>query len=163
MELVVNQAVYRCGHAYPAVQFDERKEHLAELVATGQTFLCPDCCRAAFALLELNCEAYANLQQMSPDMNAFVIEVTRVISPLSDILALNDYQERAPSVDELTPGGEPLDLPHTVWRKEFWFANDTNPVHVVMLMEHVKQEITWLASYMPSGKSAAHFGQFVEL
>ncbi|QLI80356.1 hypothetical protein HZU75_01735 [Chitinibacter fontanus] len=161
MEIVVNQTIYKCGHAHPILPYDERKEHFAELVETGKAFLCPQCCRTEFKLLELKCEAYANLQQMSPEMCAFVIEVTRVISPLSEILALNDYQQRAPSIDELTPGGDPLDLPHAVWRKEFWFANNTNPVHVVMLMEHVKQEIDWLASYMPSGKSAAHFGQFV--
>ncbi|WP_373975857.1 hypothetical protein NT239_03580 [Chitinibacter sp. SCUT-21] len=163
MELIVNQVTYKCGHAYAAYEVDHRKEHFAELVDSAKHFLCPDCCRAEFKLLELNCQAYANLQQMSPDMSAFIIEVTKVISPLSDILLLNDYQQRAPSLDELTPGGEPLDLPHAVWRKEFWFANNTNPMHVVMLMEHVKQEIDWLASYMPSGKSAAHFGQFVEI
>lgn len=161
MVMVVSSKTYKCSHEHPEQDLDERKEHYNSLVASGLEFLCPDCCRAEFKLLELDCQAYANLQQMSPEMSAFVIEVTRVISPLSEILALNDYQQRAPSLDEVTPGGEPLDLPHAVWRKEFWFANATNPSHVVMLMEHVKQEMDWLATYMPSGKSAAHFAKFI--
>ncbi|WP_157670009.1 hypothetical protein [Chitinibacter sp. GC72] len=154
--------IYRCGHAYPVQDGDDRSEHLADLMQNSLGYMCPACCRAEFQLLDLDCQAYANLVQMSSDMSAFVIEVTQVISPLSEVLALNDYQQRAPSIDELHLGGEPLDLPHSVWRKEFWFANNTDPMHVVVLMEHVKQEIDWLAAYMPSGKSAAHFSQFIE-
>ncbi|WP_410497771.1 hypothetical protein [Chitinibacter sp. S2-10] len=161
MEIAVNKIIYQCRHAYESFENDERKGHLAALQASSLAYACPACCRREFQILSLDCQAYANLQQMSPGMSAFVIEVTQVIPPLSHILARNDYQQRAPSLDELTPGGEPLDLPHAVWRKEFWFANDIHPQHVLILMDHLKQEIDWLAAYMPSGKAAAHFGEFV--
>lgn len=161
MTVAVANQVYKCGHAHLADQLDESKEHLASLMNSAKDTLCPECCRVEFQLLELDCQAYANLQHMSSEMSAFVIEVSGIIEPLSSILAQNDYQQRAPSIDELTPGGEAFDLPHSVWRKEFWFANTTDPVHVVMLMDHLKQEMDWLASYMPSGKAGMHFGQFI--
>ncbi|WP_028448859.1 hypothetical protein [Chitinibacter tainanensis] len=159
---VKTEVVYKCGHGFSAPDAQEGKEHLIELIESAQDFICPCCCREEFRVLEQKTAAYANLQQMSPTMSAFVIEVVHALSPLSEILACCDYSQRAPSLDETTPGGEFFELSNAVWRKEFWFANDIDPRHVVLLMDHVKQETDWLATYMPSGKAAVHFGEFAK-
>jgi hypothetical protein len=161
MDLAVDTLTYKCGHSHSKTHFEDFEEYQAALIESAVSFLCPQCCRAQFVLLELNCQAYANLVQMSSEMSAFTIEVSQVIDPLSELLEVNGYQQRAPSVDELTPGGEPFDLPHSVWRKEFWFANSTDPEHVVALMNHLKQEMDWLSTYLPKGKAGVHYGEFM--
>ena len=160
MQLLNSVPVYHCGHAIPVETFELMDDHAQTLSWSAIKFACPQCCREALATLELNPQVYVNLQQIRPGMAAFVIEVQDVASPLADILALSAYVRRAASSDELHPGGDVFDLSLAVWRKEYWFANETEPMHVVALLRHLKQEMRWLAAYLRGGEQQIHFADF---
>ena len=161
MTMVRNLPQYACGHAHSASAYDRADDHSQTLSWAATDLPCPSCCRHLLATLDLNPEVYVNLQQLSPSMAAFVIEVNEVAQPLDGVLELTGYVRRAASADELNPGGDAFDLPDAVWRKEYWFANETEPMHVVALLRHLKQEMRWLETYLPKGARGIHFADFV--
>ncbi|WP_084090588.1 hypothetical protein [Andreprevotia lacus] len=111
--------------------------------------------------LGINTQVYVNLQQISPGMAAFVAEVTDTTDEMDDLLAAVGYGRRSKSADELHPGvevGEPGQ--GVVWRKEFWFATNADPRHVVALIDHIKLEMRWLSPYLPQGESSIAFFAF---
>lgn len=73
-------------------------------------------------------------------MAAFVIEVNEVAQPLDGVLELTGYVHRAASTDELHPLAMHLIclMPFGV---KYWFADETEPMHVVALLRHLKQEM----------------------
>ncbi|WP_273428891.1 hypothetical protein [Chitinibacter tainanensis] len=154
-------AQHRCGHKPILQAFTELEAHLQHLVFQSLAFACPTCCRDGFIALDLNCQTYANLQVQNEQMSAFVLEVSQVISPLDELLAMVGYQQASAAIDEYQQPAEPLDIEHAVWRKEYWFATNASPELVLQLMHLVKQELSWLAMYLPAGKAAVHFGSFM--
>jgi len=158
---VAKHLVYQCGHRPNKADFALFEENLLELTLCSLEFNCPDCCRAAFALIGLDCQAYANLHYIDQNFSAFTLEVANVVSPLSDILATNGYQFCWPSLDELSYDDGIEYGGVSVWRKEFWFDHQTSPENVLRLMNHLKQEMTWLANYFPRGKQGTHYGKFM--
>ncbi len=157
----LKRLAYQCGHYPKKEAFELFEENLLELTQSSLEFICPDCCREAFRLLELDCQAYANLHYIDENFSAFTLEVADVVSPLSDILEKNGYLLCMPSLDELTYDDGVMFGGLTVWRKEMWFDNQTSPENVLRLMNHLKQEMAWLANYFPAGKLGTHFGKFM--
>ncbi|MGL4996029.1 MAG: hypothetical protein ACRC6G_07660 [Deefgea sp.] len=137
------------------------EENLLELTQSSLEFSCPDCCKEVFTFLELDCQAYANLHYINEGFSAFTLEVASVVSPLSDVLEKNGYTFCWPSLDELTYDDGVAFGGLSVWRKELWFDNQTSPENVLRLMNHLKQEMTWLAEYFPAGKQGTHYGKFM--
>lgn len=150
---------HACGHSQQA--FEGQDDALAELDRMALSVPCPDCCRMETAKTGQYPAVFVNLQRLSDEMSAFVLEVTDVGVPLTFLLQDVGYAKRARSVDELTPGGtEPVGK-GSVWRKEFWFAAATSPLYVLALHGLVKDEVTWLSRYLPDS-GAIHFLDFPE-
>lgn len=161
MGLVKSLPVYLCGHEHSREAYERADDHSQTLSWAAITLPCPACCKDSLQELDLSPQVYVNLQQISPGMAAFVIEVSDVVQPLDGVLELTGYIRRAASADELHPGGDVFDLPCAVMRKEYWFASETEPMHVVALLRHLKQEMRWLETYLPAGERAIHFADFV--
>ncbi|QKJ67820.1 hypothetical protein HQN60_14425 [Deefgea piscis] len=161
MSMVQQLPHYICGHHHPLEAYQQADDHSQTLCWSAMTLPCPNCCTQIVQTLDLNPQVYVNLQQLSSSLTAFVIEVSEVSQPLDGVLSLTGYVQRAASIDELHPGGDIFDLPNAVWRKEYWFDNDTEPMHVVALLRHLKQEMRWLETYLPQGMRAIHFADFV--
>ena len=161
MSVVKSLPVYSCGHTHLNDAYERADDHSQTLSWAATSLPCAGCCRDSLRVLDLRPQVYVNLQQLSPGMAAFVIEVSEVVQPLDGVLDLTGYTRRAPSADELHPGGDAFDVPCAVWRKEYWFANETEPMHVVALLRHLKQEMRWLETYLPDGERAVHFADFV--
>ena len=161
MTLMQKLPKYTCGHTHSAQAYDLADNHSQALCWAATSCPCPQCCLQTLDELNFHPEVYVNLQQLSPGMAAFVIEVSDVNPPLDSVLVLTGYARRAPSADELTPGGVAVDLSTAVWRKEYWFANETEPTHVIVLLRYLKQEIHWLETYLPKGEDGIYFAGFV--
>ncbi|GHD55692.1 hypothetical protein [Jeongeupia chitinilytica] len=123
-------------------------------------FTCPECVAEVTRRAGLDTRAYVNMQQISPGMAAFVIEVSQTHDELGKLLAAIGYARRGKSLDELTPGIEVLEDDGCVWRKELWFATNTDPRHVVALIQHIKLEAAWLGSYLPREMAAVQYFAF---
>lgn len=150
---------YVCGHELSVDSgFLERKE---EWCGAAVTIPCPTCCRLLAEENGVFPAMFINVQRISDEMSAFVLELTEICVPLDALLQQIGYAKRARSVDELTPGGFADELPGSVWRKEFWFASSTNPFHVLALVELVKEEAHWLSNYLPD-VGAVHYLDFPE-
>lgn len=139
---------YQCGHECQADP--ELFSNREELYRAAESFPCPDCCRNSTLELQFDPVIYVNMQKLSHEMSALVLEVTQCCPSLENLLTLTGYTRRGRSLDELTPGGKPKNERHAVWRKEFWFAASTNPFHVIALTDLVKDEARWLATYLPA-------------
>lgn len=160
MNGTLQSVTYLCGHkTIPELDLLASRE---ELYRAAESFSCPACCRESAITLGMNTQVYVNMQSLSDDMSALVLEVTQCCPPLENLLALTGYARRARSLDELNPGGKPKDERKAVWRKEFWFAAATNPFHVIALIELVKDEARWLQDYLLQ-PDAVHFLDFPEI
>ncbi|MBM3116258.1 hypothetical protein [Jeongeupia naejangsanensis] len=148
---------YRCGHALQALpsSFEQNEAFLIRVA-----FTCPDCIAEITRRAVLDTRAYVNMQQISPGMAAFVIEVSQTHDELGKLLAAVGYVRRGKSLDELTPGIEVVEEDGCVWRKELWFATNTDPRHVVALIQHIKMETAWLGSYLPGEMAAVQYFSF---
>ncbi len=129
-----------------------------DLYRAAEVFSCPVCCKESASALQLETQVFVNMQQLSDEMSALVLEVMHACRPLEDLLALTGYVRREGSRDELSPGGLPGDGPHAVWRKEFWFAAATHPFHVIALIDLVKDEARWLETYLPESSAVNYLG-----
>lgn len=154
MDHLVHTLTYACGHKLPSPI--NVSNHRESLYLAAVSFSCPRCCKESAEYHHLKTQVYVNMQRLSDDMSALVLEVTRVSEPLEQLLEFTGYTRRAQSLDELNPGGEVSDASRAVWRKEFWFAAVTNPFHVISLIDLVKDEAQWLREYL-SDSSAVHF------
>ncbi|WP_028451325.1 hypothetical protein [Chitinilyticum aquatile] len=148
------QTRYRCGHALEHSQ-DHTDWHLAAV-----SYPCPACLRAVAAGQQKQTAAYVNLQQLSPAMAAFVLEVADAPAALGELLAQQGYASSTPSRDECTPGYPERLETGAVWRKEFHFAVDISPGFVLALMEMLKHETMLLSAYFPAGSKAVAFMAF---
>ncbi|AZN35846.1 hypothetical protein [Iodobacter ciconiae] len=90
-------------------------------------------------------------------MAAFVLEVSDSGPEFADFLAALGFACRQAS-PELESYGR-VDL-NPVWHKEFWFEVNIQPMHVVALMEQIREEAYLLADYLPNGPAAVHFTDF---
>ncbi|UXY14838.1 hypothetical protein N8I74_16185 [Chitiniphilus purpureus] len=147
---------HRCGHSLsdmpPAFE-----QHEAFLIRAA--FPCPHCLTELARRHGLHTRAYVNMQQLSPSMIAFVVEVAHAADELGDLLSVIGYGRSTPSQDEMTPGTQ-APGEGTVWRKEMWFASNTDTRHVVALVDHIKLEMTWLSRYLPDGAVGVEFCKF---
>ncbi|TJZ75676.1 hypothetical protein [Chitiniphilus eburneus] len=150
---------HRCGHTLQEMSpvFDQHEAYLIRAA-----FPCPHCMAELARRYELQTRVYTNMQQVAPGMAAFVVEVSRPVDELGDLLSVVGYGRRRPSLDELNPGGTAEGAADEVWRKEFWFATNTDPLHVVALVEHIKLEMNWLGGYLPAGMGGVEFCKFPE-
>ncbi|GAB7128306.1 hypothetical protein JCM19000A_28130 [Silvimonas sp. JCM 19000] len=149
--------VYRCGHkAQPGLPVPDT--HDASLMRIA--FSCPHCLSELARRYVLDTRIFVNLQQLSPGMSAFVIEVADAVEEVGEMLAAVGYGCTGKSQDELTPGMQTVVMGDQVWRKELWFANNTDPRHVVALIAHVKSEMVWLEPYLPMGQEAIEYCTF---
>ncbi|WP_255987950.1 hypothetical protein [Chitinolyticbacter albus] len=151
-----SKMTHRCGHPLSSVPAIE--QHEAYLIRAA--FPCQHCLCEMARKQALDTHAYVNLQQLSPGMAAFVVEVTRTSDELGDLLAAVGYAKRGRSRDELTPGELASGAADEVWRKEFWFATSTDPQHVISLVDHIKLEMSWLGEYLPGGVTSIDFCSF---
>lgn len=148
------QTRYRCGHALEHAQVHP-EWHLAAV-----SYPCPACLRTIAIGQQKQTAAYVNLQQLSPGMAAFVLEVTEAPAALGEFLAQQGYASSTPSRDECTPGHPERQAAETVWRKEFHFAIDISPDFVMALMDMLKLETQLLSAYFPAGGKAVAFMAF---
>ncbi len=151
-----SKLTHRCGHPLSNGPLFEQDE--AYLIRAA--FPCAHCLREMARKQSLETHAYVNLQQLSPGMAAFVVEVSQGSDELGDLLAAVGYAKRGRSRDELTPGATARGDADEVWRKEFWFATSTDPRHVVSLVDHIKMEMSWLGEYLPGGAASVDFCSF---
>lgn len=149
---------YLCGHQYPPDP--DIHANREELYRAAESFPCPECCKGSARVLHIDTLVYVNMQSLSEEMSALVLEVTQCCPPLENLLALTGYSRRGRSLDELTPGGQVWNDHHAVWRKEFWFAAATNPFHIIALIDLVKEEAHWLSHYLPGGADAIRYLDF---
>lgn len=148
---------YVCGHRQLAdTGFLDRREELCDAAVTVP---CPACCRQVAEVEGVFPAVFVNVQRLSNEMSAFVLELTEVYAPLDGLLEQTGYARRARSVDELTPACVMVDHAGSAWRKEFWFASSSNPFHVIALIELVKEEVHWLSCYLPDA-GAVHYLDF---
>ncbi|AOY01750.1 hypothetical protein [Jeongeupia sp. USM3] len=148
---------YRCGHTLQPLAH-AFEQHEAFLIRVA--FPCPACIAEISRRASLDTQAYVNMQQLSPGMAAFVIEVDQTHDEFGKLLAAIGYARRGRSRDELTPGIEVVGDDGCVWRKELWFATNTDPRHVVALIQHVKLEASWLGGYLSRGLAAVQYFAF---
>lgn len=147
---------YLCGHK---VQFmPEKLIDSDDAACLVKMFPCPACCRATAANFQP--ELFVNLQKLSADMSAIVLEVVQAYPLLSQLLERDGYSRHGRSLDELHPGGSvSAAQKDSVLRKEFWFAASTEPAHVVALLDLVKCEVSWLEQYLIQA-DAVHYLDF---
>ena len=149
--------MYRCGHkGVPGLPASE--VHDASLIRIA--FSCPHCLSELARRCVLDTRIFVNLQQLSLGMSAFVIEVADAVEEVGEMLAAVGYGCTGKSQDELNPGLQTVVVGDQVWRKELWFANNTDPRHVVALISHVKTEMRWLEAYLPMGPEAIEYCSF---
>lgn len=137
---------YLCGHkisAMPNKLMDS--EDAAHRV---RIFPCPECCKAA--AVGSRARVFVNLQKISEEMSAIVLEVVDVYPLLAQMLMRDGYSPHGRSRDELHPGQSLAGTGEdSVLRKEFWFAASTEAAHMVALIDLVKDEVSWLEQYLP--------------
>jgi hypothetical protein len=146
---------HSCGH--PVLPITDAYADESEY-APRSGFFCSHCMQTV--LLPFNTRIYVNLQQVAPGMAAFVLEVSDSGPEFADFLAALGFAFRQASISELEPGGD-VGL-NPVWRKEFWFEVNIQPVHVLALMERIREEAYLLADYLPNGAAAVSFAAFPE-
>ncbi|SFN95120.1 hypothetical protein SAMN05660284_02595 [Formivibrio citricus] len=151
------EVLYACGHKQ--VADSGLLARRGDLIDVASANPCTDCCRRIAEEAGAFPAVFVNVQRISDEMSAFVLELTEVYSPLDEILAQTGYARSARSLDELTPGGVVDEYADSVWRKEFWFSLSTDPLHVLALMELVKEETGWLSGYLPDA-GAVHYLDF---
>ena len=149
---------YLCGHKeFPSC---EALSSRANLYCDAESFPCPCCCKDSAQSLLVSTQVFVNMQYMSVEMSALVLEVVDAYPFLERILRRAGYAQKSPSRDELTPGDAvAFESSCMVWRKEFWFDVDTNPLHVIALIDVVKDEVAWLEGYLPQAQ-AVHYLDF---
>jgi len=146
---------FRCGHE---VSIPDVGDVVREFVEAARDFDCPICQQERLHVLAVEACIFVNMQRLSPGLVAYVVEVSDVGSELRDILKMAGYVLSRASHDELTLAED--GQVGKVWRKEYWFADDTPPLHAVALLTLLKQEIAWLATYLPQGAKAVHYWDF---
>ncbi len=146
---------YGCGHPYLTDR--DSWVRLGHLYRIAEPLACSECCKTSALKLGIDTLIYVNMQRLSEKMSALVLEVTEVCPSLEALLLEADYCRHERSLDELNPGDVTGGEPHAVWRKEFWFAADTDPLHVISLIDLVKDEARWLASYLPNPYPVRYF------
>lgn len=136
---------YLCGHQ---ASFEHSKLFSGDSDYAARAFPCPSCCRAT--ALQAGAQVFVNMQKLSDEMSAIVLEVTDAYPLLERLLERDGYSHHGRSLDEFNPGqlisGSAEDQ---AWRKEYWFASNTEPGHVVALIGLVKEEVSWLEEYLP--------------
>jgi hypothetical protein len=151
MERLGSEFFHSCGH--PVLPLTDEGE---DEYAPRSGFFCARCMQAAQK--NVNTSIFVNLQQIAPGMVAFVLEISESGAEFAEFLAALGFAFRQASNSESAEG---LGL-QPVWRKEFWFDVYTQPEHVILLLERVKQEAYLLADYLPNGLAAVHFADFPE-
>jgi hypothetical protein len=146
---------FRCGHE---MTIPEVGEVVREFVDAAREFDCPMCQQEHLHQSAQDACIFVNMQRLSPGLVAYVVEVCGVAGDLQHILKMAGYVLSRASHDELTLTDDGLLA--RVWRKEYWFADDTPPQHAVALLTLLKQEITWLSTYLPQGGKAVHYWDF---
>lgn len=146
---------YGCGHQYLTDLDSWVKRN--EWYRLAEPLACSECCKISAVELGINTQVYVNMQRLSEKMSALVLEVTEVCPLLEALLIASGYSRCGRSLDELSPGGAAECGPYAVWRKEFWFAVDTDPLHVIALIDLVKEEARWLADYLPNPYPVRYF------
>jgi hypothetical protein len=146
---------FRCGHE---VSIPEVGDVVREFVEAARDFDCPICQQEWLHSRSFDASIFVNMQRLSPGLVAYVVEVPDVAGDLRDILKMAGYVLSRASHDELTLVEDGQF--GKVWRKEYWFADDTPPQHAVALLTLLKQEIAWLATYLPQGGKAVHYWDF---
>lgn len=149
---------YLCGHKeFPSGDVLSSR---AGLYCDAESFPCPCCCKDSAHSHLLNTQVFVNMQCMSVDMSAFVLEIVDAYPFLEKILRRTGYAQKSPSLDELTlSDASASESSYMVWRKEFWFALDTHPLQVIALIDLVKDEVGWLEAYLPRAQ-AVHYLDF---
>lgn len=156
---VMNEACtvieYKCGHkAFPTGEVLSSREGLYR---DAECFPCPECCKKAAYSASHQTRVFVNMQRMSSEMSALVLEVADAYPFLEKILYQTGYSKKKSAQDELTLEGALCgEAAFMVWRKEFWFAVDTDPLHVVALVDLVKDEVSWLEGYLPHAQSVSY-------
>lgn len=146
---------YPCGHC---IDVSAANDLYGDFWKGGLDFDCPDCQKQKMIAAGIDPTIYINMQKISAAMVAFVVEIQGVQTIWSELLTASGYVLSPKSQDEFTRSTQ--DEEQQVWRKEYWFASDTHPRHVTALLIMLKQEMRWLACYLPRGKSAVDFWDF---
>jgi hypothetical protein len=153
MERYSKDLYHSCGHVVVPIEGSMADE---SEYAPRSGFFCARCMQSVQRLFHT--QIYVNLQQISPGMAAFVLEISDSSPVFAEFLAAIGFVSRQASFSELEPGGVAGLLP--VWRKEFWFEVNIQPAHVIALMARIREEACLLAEYLPDGVAAVHFADF---